>query len=275
MLDFIVDRQTCTGCGECAADCPARIIELIDGIPAITPENESACYRCRHCLAVCPSSAVSILGRRPEASRTLSGHYPQPGQLETLIKGRRSVRRYRQENVDPGLIRHLLEVAWHAPTGRNCRRVMFTLVDDRQKLAGIRGGLMEGLGSLAREGGLPEGLEFFADLVRLWEERGVDFLFRGAPHLLVATAPQDCASPLQDCMIALSYFELFAQANGIGTVWDGLAKLAINDLLPQTRQKLGIPGDHVFGYAMAFGIPDVSYSRTVQHGPPVINTWKG
>jgi len=29
-------------------------------------------------------------------------------------------------------------------------------------------------------------------------------------------------------------------ANGVGTVWNGLAKWAINDLLPETRTSLGI-----------------------------------
>lgn len=271
MLDFSVNRTLCTGCGECAAECPARIIALREGHPAIAPENENLCYRCQHCLAVCPAGAISILGRTPSGSLPLAGEWPTPAQLEALIKGRRSVRRYREENVDPGLIRHLLEVAWHAPSGKNCRQVLFTVIDDRNKLAALRDELMAGLGTLAREGNLPEERASFADLVRLWEEEGVDFLFRGAPHLLITTAPQGSACPQQDCLIALSYFELFAQASGVGTVWDGLAKLAINDLLPQTRRRLGIPDDHLFGYAMAFGRPDVSYSRTVQHGPPLIN----
>jgi nitroreductase len=134
---------------------------------------------------------------------------------------------------------------------------------------------MDGLGRLVRSNALPEGLGFFAEFVRLWEEKGYDTLFRGAPHLLVASAPQQVVSPLQDCLIALSYFELYAQANGVGTVWDGLAKWAINDLVPETRQRLGIPDDHQIGYAMAFGRPAVRYARTVQHGPALIRRFAG
>ena len=78
-------------------------------------------------------------------------------------------------------------------------------------------------------------------------------------------------TPEPDCLIALSYFELFAQANGVGTVWNGLAKWAINDLLPETRHLLGIPDDHIFGYAMVFGYPDVHFTRTVQHYPALIH----
>ena len=271
MLSFKIDEQQCTKCGQCVADCPARIIAMSDGWPVIAPENEAACYKCQHCLAICPTGAVSILGLCPEESRTLVDACPDPEQMEILIKGRRSVRRYRPENLEPELIQRLLEVAWHAPTGVNSRQVLFTVVDDRAKLARLLDEVMTGLERLVRERGLPEGIEFFADFVQQWQVSGTDSLFRGAPHLLVASAPKQCPSPVPDCLIALSYFELFAQANGVGTVWDGLAKWAINDLLPETRQRLGIPDDHVIGYAMAFGRPAVRYARTVQHGPALIN----
>lgn len=35
MLDFTVNTATCTCCGECIADCPARIIAMSFGRPAL------------------------------------------------------------------------------------------------------------------------------------------------------------------------------------------------------------------------------------------------
>jgi nitroreductase/NAD-dependent dihydropyrimidine dehydrogenase PreA subunit len=271
MLQFKVNEQACTKCGLCVSDCPAGIIAMEGNLPTIARESEAACYKCEHCLAVCPTGAVSILGLKPQESRQLTGNFPDPDQLETLIKGRRSVRHYREENLEPALLQRLLEVAWHAPTAVNSRQVRFTVVDDREKLAALRDEVMAGLGRLVRDDALPAGMEFFADFVRLWEEQGIDTLFRGAPHLLVASAQRDLPAPLPDCLIALSYFELFAQANGVGTLWDGLAKWAINDLLPETRKTLGIPDDHLIGYAMVFGKPAVRYARAVQHSPAIIH----
>jgi hypothetical protein len=46
-----------------------------------------------------------------------------------------------------------------------------------------------------------------------------------------------------------------------------LAKYIIKDMLPEFKTRLGIPEDHVVGYAMAFGKPAVHYSRTTQHEP--------
>jgi nitroreductase/NAD-dependent dihydropyrimidine dehydrogenase PreA subunit len=267
MIDFIVNEQTCTKCGLCAADCPARIINLDAGFPAIPTAKEASCYRCQHCLAICPEGSISILGRLPQASLPLGSNLPTPLQMETLIRGRRAVRRYREENLDPELLEMLLEVACHAPSGMNTRQVRFTLVDDRAKLIELRDAMMAGLSRLAAQDAFPPGLEFFSFFVKQWEEERIDFLFRGAPHLLVASAPPSVVSPAEDCMIALAYFELYAMSNGVGTVWDGLAKAAINNLLPEFRERLGIPEDHVIGYAMAFGRPVTRYARTVQQGP--------
>ncbi|MCM0080097.1 nitroreductase family protein [Geomonas sp. Red32] len=272
MLDFAINRDTCTSCGQCVADCPARIIDLVDSFPAIAADKEATCYRCQHCFAVCPTGALSIFGLRPENSLPVPGHLPSPLQMETLIKGRRSVRNYRQENLEPALLDKLLQVAADAPSGMNTRQVLFTVVDDREKLAGLRDELIAGLIRMRDNGGFPAGLEFVGSFLKLWEDYRVDFLFRGAPHLLIVSGPQ-IVSPIQDSMIALSYFELFAQANGVGTVWDGLAKLAICDLLPEFRTRLGIPEDHVVGYAMAFGRPAVHYARTAQHPPAQINRY--
>jgi nitroreductase/NAD-dependent dihydropyrimidine dehydrogenase PreA subunit len=267
MIDFRVDRVQCTQCGQCAEDCPSRIIVMdSEGYPSIAADNEPKCLRCEHCLAICPAAAISILGYRPEESLQLKGAYPAPEQLEILIKGRRSIRRYKPENIDPALMQKLLDVAWHAPTGTNSRQVRFTVLDDQAKVARLRDEVMEGLMRLDREGALPTSKAYFARFIRIWERHRVDLIFRDAPHLVIASAPKSVSSPKEDCLIALTCFELYAQANGVGTLWNGLAAWAIDELLPDIRQRLGIPDDHLFGYAMLFGKPAVHYARTVQHG---------
>ena len=242
-----------------------------DGYPYIPIEKEGNCYKCQHCLAICPTGSVSILGFDPAASRCLTGGYPDPDELETLIKGRRSVRRYKDKNLDPVLFQRLLDVAWHAPTGVNSRQVRFTVLDSKDKVAQLRDVVMAGLERLIKENALPDGMYSYANFVRIWKDHNIDIIFRGAPHLVITSAPRKVPTPEPDCLIALSYLELFAQANGVGTVWNGLAKWAINDLVPDTRHLLGIPDNHLIGYVMAFGKPAVHYFRTVQHGPALIH----
>lgn len=267
MLKFEIRQELCTRCGLCASDCPVNIIDLQTGYPRIEADKEQKCIRCQHCLAICPTAALSILGRNPNQGRLVQGHLPDPGQMEILIKGRRSVRQYADENLDPALIQRALDVAWQAPTGVNLRQVRFSVIDDKDNLAVFRNAAYAGLEELIAQGQLPEDKAFFAGFVNAWQEKGVDVLFRGAPHLVVASAPKGGPSPFPDCMIALAYFDLFAQTLDIGTVWNGLVKWTISDLVPELRTRLDIPDDHLVGYAMAFGKPAVHYQRTVEKGP--------
>jgi ferredoxin len=267
---FQVDQRLCIRCGECVSDCPVNILVVGDEPPAVAEGREGDCIGCQHCLAICPTGAVSVLGLQASDSLTLENNYPSYSQLEHLVKGRRSIRRFLDENVDPDLIRQALETAWYAPSGRNNRRVQFNVVDDKDIMHRVRGVVMQSLAKRAEQEGLPAGYGFFGTIVKGWQEYQVDTIFRWAPHLLITSAPPDCSSPDQDMMIALSYFELICQSLVIGTLWNGLAKMSLN-LVPELRTMLTIPEDHVVGFAMSFGRPAMTYTRSVQYPQPLIN----
>lgn len=270
MIQFRVDEERCIQCGECALDCPSGIIVMEDGGPRIS--DEASCIRCQHCLAVCPTAAISILGRNPDDSVALTGNFPEAARLATLIKGRRSVRRYQEQDLAPALIDELLEIAGHAPTGVNAQAVLFTVVKKRAVLERLREQLFTRLAELKTSGRLPDGLagKYLGWVVSAWQENGRDILFRGAPHLLLTSAPATAPCPAQDTIIALATFQLIAHARGIGTVWDGICMMALA-ACPEVTTGLGIPADHTLGYAMAFGAPAVEYHRTVQRGPALVN----
>jgi nitroreductase/NAD-dependent dihydropyrimidine dehydrogenase PreA subunit len=272
MLQFRIDEERCIQCGECVLECPAGVIAM-DAYPRMT--NEEGCFQCQHCLAVCPTAAVSILGKEPEASTELQGNLPDPASLATLIKGRRAVRRYRDRDLAPELIDHLLEVSCHAPTGVNARSVLFTVVRERVVLHRLREDLLDRLAKLRDADQLPGGLaaKYLGWAVNAWQEQGTDILFRGAPHLLITSAPADAPCPVQDTHIALTTFQLLAHAHGVGTVWDGICMMALA-ACPEVVGKLGIPENHTLGYALVFGDPAVEYQRTVQRGPALVNVVK-
>lgn len=265
MLQFSINEETCIQCGECVADCPYLIIGMEEGgYPAVLPERADQCIECQHCLAVCPTASLSILGLDPEESTPLKGNLPDPQQLETLMLGRRSTRRFKAESIDRGLLERIMEVVRAAPTGVNNRQIRYTLVDDAAVMDELRTRSYEGLRAAFAAGTVPPGLEFFEGMLAAWDDKGVDILYRGAPHFLVTSSPKQSPSPMADCLIGLSYFELLANAHGVGTVWDGLAKWALTDIAPDVGSMLGIPDDHLIGYMMAFGNPAVRYHRTVQ-----------
>ena len=98
---------------------------------------------------------------------------------------------------------------------------------------------------LKKEGKLPEGIagQYLGGAVKAWQDKAIDIIFRGAPHLLVASAPQDSPSPAQDTLIALTTFQLMAHARGIGTVWNGMFMMVLS-VMPELSARYH---DLVFG----------------------------
>jgi len=51
------DEAECTGCGQCAEDCPLEIITMEDDLPVV---DESICIGCGVCLLNCPTDAAEL-----------------------------------------------------------------------------------------------------------------------------------------------------------------------------------------------------------------------
>ncbi len=264
MLDFKIDEQKCTQCGICSKECPMLIINGKNGIPAIKEGKEKNCIQCQHCLAVCPTGALSIFGKNPENSVAVNGAIPSATEMESLIKTRRSIRKFKKDEVAPGVLNKLVETTSYAPTGHNKNEVLLSLTDSKAALEDVRTLVYDAIKQANEEGKIPESLGMFVNFQNMWHDKGIDVLFRDAPHLIVASAPKSNSNAVADCMIYLSYFELMANAMEIGTLWDGLLKVVFESIAPSLKAKLNIPEDHEIGYMMVFGYAATKYARSIQ-----------
>jgi nitroreductase/NAD-dependent dihydropyrimidine dehydrogenase PreA subunit len=245
-------------------DCPARIIaQKGKAVPNISAEKEPACLQCQHCLAVCPTGALSILGRNPEDSLSMSADsFPTLEQMTHLLRGRRSVRQYQDANVDPALLDQLLKTLSNTPTGINKGSLTFSVIADKSVMADFQQQVMTALTAAAAENRIPERFAYLHAATSWPYEYGVKLLFRTAPHALLVSAPPSTPCPEQDIASALATFDLLAQSAGIGTVWWGMLSMVL-ETVPELKSFWGLPADHRY-YAMLFGIPSVRYARTVQ-----------
>jgi nitroreductase len=221
--------------------------------------------RCQHCLAVCPKAAVSVDGASPEKSLPLdeAGALPTEAQMRRLAHGRRSVRQYRDEDADPRLVARLLDDLAYAPTGRNPRTLGMRVIDSREIMDRFREKMLDVCRGKAAEKTL---FPLAAQAVGEWEN-GRDLILRGAPHALAIFAPSNAPCPQEDVVLALAYFELLANAAGLGTTWCGLLKWMLESA-PELKAAFGLPADGVVYYTMLFGVPDVRFARTVQRAWP-------
>jgi nitroreductase/NAD-dependent dihydropyrimidine dehydrogenase PreA subunit len=264
MLNFTVQNDLCTRCGLCALDCPTMIIDQEgDNFPTVAEEDEECCIQCQHCMAICPTGAISVFGLDPKNSLPVSAElWPKFDQMNHLIHGRRSIRHYRDENVDPKLIDRLLAAAANSPTGINNRLLRFTVIDDKAQMARLREKVMTELVRASRASRIPERYSYIQQAIDAYVEHQADVIFRGAPHALIVSTPPESPCPAEDVAIALSYFELLAQSAGLGTVWCGMIKLAFESV-PELKKLVDLPPDHHY-YAMLFGHPAIHYARGIQ-----------
>ena len=51
-----VDKEKCTGCESCVAECPSEAIKMADDMAVIDVEN---CIDCGVCVDICPAEAIT------------------------------------------------------------------------------------------------------------------------------------------------------------------------------------------------------------------------
>jgi nitroreductase len=227
------------------------------------------CWRCQHCLAVCPTGAISILDKKPENSLPLPpaemGTY-----MERLVTSRRSCRRFLDQNVDPALLDRILSAMAAAPTGGNAQGVEYTVIDDKERVHEIWRLAYAKMDADAKRHVYTHSFsDFYYRKMKESEQtvRKGDLLFCGAPHLFIAH--EKCAGKWAEdskvnCDIATAYFELLCNAHGLGTAIMSYPAEVLNELAPEARAMLGIPGDHYTKLMVGFGYPEIPYARGVQ-----------
>lgn len=258
---FRVDESLCISCGKCTRDCVAEVLAIRDGKVTMTSGGRFACIGCQHCMAVCPVAAISIMGVNPDDAISATEPAIDPAALDLCVRRRRSIRKFSKKPVAPELLDRILAGVGYAPTGVNSLMRHFTVIRDPDVMDRFRKKSAELL--ISKSDTLAPEWRWFADAAAGVLKGGKDAMFRGAPHIIFATAPKEAPCGREDCLIALSYFDILAQANGVGTTWGGIAHWMLSTI-PEMRAMLGIPEDHVIGYALLFGMPAISYPRTVR-----------
>lgn len=156
--------------------------------------------------------------------------------IEEAIYGRRSMREYTAQSVDEQTIRHLIDVAMHAPNAVNQQPWTFTVVRNQNLLDRVSQGAKAYMLNTMGDG--PNAARFRPRL------SDPNFqIFYHAPVLVLISATAEGPWIVEDCALAAENLMLAAYGAGLGTCWIGFAQGFLNS--PEGKSMLDIPSAHV------------------------------
>ena len=151
-------------------------------------------------------------------------------QVMEIIKGRRTIRKYKQERIDPAILKDLVDGARLAPSAANRQPLEYLIVDDPEKLDKVFETL-SWAGYIKPEGDPKEGEQPVAYIIVLINKEV------GSPR------------PAKDAGAAIQNILLGAYAYGIGSCWLGSVDRK------KLRESLFIPEKYEIDDVVALGYP--------------------
>lgn len=271
---FKVDQEKCRRDGICAKECPVGIIKFRDkdSFPSPIEKAEENCIQCGHCMAVCPHGALTLNNRSFEEFPLVQKDLlPSSEAVKQFLTARRSIRRYKKDVVSHELLEELIDLGRFAPTGSNKQQVHWSVFENPAEVRRLVPLVIDWARIMARK--IPDQAiaKRMESLALAWD-KGEDAILRGAPHLVMVHSHGELPSAHADCVIALTYLELYAASKGLGTCWAGYLTSAAN-VFPPLREALGLPEGHRCFGAVMLGYPQYKYYRRPKRNAPFV-TWR-
>ncbi len=156
-----------------------------------------------------------------------------------VIKRRRSVRKYKAEQISGEALEKILEAAVYAPSANNRQPWHFTVIQDAQLLNNInnvtRRNMEKSDEEWVRKTGSNPGFRVTYD----------------APALIVVSGRKDVMTAKVDCSAAIQNILVAAESMNIGSVWLGLVRYFFQD--EEELSALKIPEGYEPFYGVALG----------------------
>lgn len=284
---MIIQRmeERCSPCLLCVRECVAGAWREMDGRPAmVAPE---LCNRCGHCVAVCPRGAIVHKALDPVQIRKARRALLKPEIYEEIVRGRRSIRQYRDTPVPARRIQEILELASHSPTASNRQQVGYTVITDKTLLSEISGsvfnigrrihaGTRRGAGKwiydrinkIAPGNSLERYLDPMPYYISQWD-KGRDYVLHRAPVLILVHGPRRGPFHAENANIATANIMNHAHAAGLGTCYIGFLSLALK-FSRRLRSKVQLPHGRKAYACLVMGYPAYRHLHTTSRKKPAI-----
>ncbi|MGE5416108.1 MAG: nitroreductase family protein [Acidobacteriota bacterium] len=278
-----IDKDKCNVCGLCVNVCKGVILHLENQDVVIKPDELFGCIACGQCMAVCPKDCIFVEGRElnPDCMIEMPGPDKRAGyeQLHALLLGRRSVRDFKDREVDQEIIDKIVDIVSTAPMGIPPSEVHISVLNSKQKVAKFSRDMIAYMKKSAWMF-KPPVVWFFRlfmskadyestvsfvppliDVVGKKIEDGENWLLYDAP-LAMYFYCSGFADPA-DPFIAATYAMIAAESLGLGSCMIG----SVGPFLKYSKAlqaEYGIKSGSQMGIVVIFGYPKYKYSRAIK-----------
>lgn len=240
-----VNGGKCIGCGLCQADCPVNDI-FIEGKKAVIKAQN--CIYCGHCVAICPKAAIAMTGFDEESKNFDQKTVLDPRLLMEAIRSRRSIRHFKNQPIDPEIIRQIIEAGRLTPTAKNAQDVSYIVLQNNKEQ--YEAMAIRFLKIIQRAVG------FIRPSVKNIEIND-SFLFKKAPTVILILSKNNINGAL-----AASHMALMAEAHDLGVLYSGFFAFAANHSRA-LRKALSLKSHKVVA-TLVIGYSNVVYQRSPQ-----------
>jgi ferredoxin len=281
-----INPELCNGCGLCVSVCKDFSLVMENNKVIVSDTPFFGCIGCGHCMAICPVDAIEIYGRElsPDDLFELPGKDDVAAyeQLLALFQRRRSIREFKDRDVEPGLIEKILTAAKTAPMGLPPSDVNVLIFNGKEKtrafakdfsdyLKGMRFMTSKFFLAIMRPFWGKENDEVFKGFIdplfRAYTDemdKGNNYINYDAPLAMYfyGSPYTDPADPL----IAATYAMIAAESLGLGTCMLG----AVHPFIQSGRKAAKFRKRHNIKYKsreglfVIFGYPAVRYKKGIK-----------
>ncbi len=279
-----IDFSQCSDCGLCSVVCKDLTLMMQNGKITIDNNPVFGCVGCAQCVAVCPEDCIEVEGRTivmddivplPEAGK--AADYEQ---LHSLLFKRRSIRDFKDKDIEQEKIDQILKTAASAPMGIPPSDVEVVIFRGRERVRAFSKDFIQYLESIkwmfskwiipfwrpfiSRED-YEMNKSFLNPLIDFLIERnkkGEDWLLYNAP-LAMYFYGSPYADPA-DPYIPATYAMLTAESLGLGTCMIGSIHPFLRRGSSYLKTKYKINYKNKNGIFLIIGYPKVKYHKAIK-----------
>lgn len=291
--EIFVHADLCNGCGLCVNVCSDLSLKMENGKACISEMAIFGCIACGHCMAVCPTGAIEIHGRElsPDDMFVLPPKKDAAAyeQILSLYQRRRSIRKFKDKNIEPEIIEKILTAAKTAPMGLPPSDVHVMILNGKEQTRAFAKDFCDFLESMKWFVS-----PWFLAMMRPFWGKANDEMFRGFIRPLIKLYPQKMrekinvvnydaplamyfyGSPYADTadpIIAATYAMIAAESLGLGTCMIGGVHPFIQNgkKARRFRGKYGIKYTSREGLIVIFGYSDLHFNNGIKRSFAMVN----